>query len=286
MLTKEQIALLVDRQKKTLISSLLPISVREGDFSEETEWRSAHTQIHYRREVMYLLSGNHSVRFKESVYPASPGTVLLLNSREKHDATYFPHPGKSSHLWLILRPDCINCQCDEFAEGKLNVKFRHFYRDREHIAEINRVWDAGTRGSVTPEAVLFSLLAHLDLVIFDILRTEDKQKVHSFDPRIEAVEKVKSYLEMTNGKNCSIPFLAELAGFSAMHFQRLFKKYTGMTVGEYIDQIRLKRCEELAGVCLQKEIAEELGFSSVVSYCNWRRKMRSCSAPAPESEIE
>ncbi len=273
MLTKEQIALLVDRQNKTLISSLLPISVREGDFSEETEWRSAHTQIHYRREVMYLLSGNHSVRFKESVYPASPGTVLLLNSREKHDDAYFPQPEESTHLWLIIRPDCINCQCDKFVDGKLKIMFRHFYRNREHIAEINRVWDAGARGILSPATAVFALLAHLDLVIFDILRSEDKQKLHSFDHGIEAVEKAKSYLESTNGKNCSITFLAELTGFSVMHFQRLFKKHAGMTVGAYTDQIRLQRCDELKNVCLQKEIAEELGFSSVASFCNWRKKM-------------
>lgn len=275
MLNAEQTALLIAGERKTVISSLCRVELPEEEFPDEEEWRSTHTQIHYRREAMYMLSGSHSVRLKEAVYHADAGTVLLLNNREKHDATYFPHPGKSTHLWLIIRSNCINCQCDEYVDGKLKIKFRHFYTNREHIAEINRIWDSGSRGAIPAETALFALLAHLDLVIFDLLKSGDRQKLHSFDHRIEAVEKVKSYLEVTNGKNCSAAFLAELAGFSVMHLQRLFKKHVGMTIGEYTDKIRLQRCDELKGLCLQKEIAEELGFSSVASFCNWHKKMKS-----------
>lgn len=274
MLSEEQKVLLLDRQKRTVVSSFNAALLPEQEFPEEAEWRTTHTQSHFRREVMVMLSGEHSVRFKEKTFAGFPGMMLILNSREKHDAAYFPGTGKSSHLWLIIRPDFINCQCDEMNDGKFTVNFRHFYRDRERIAELNRIWDAGVRGMIAPEIALMGIQALLDLVIFDILKEKTNLRIHYFDPAEEAVEKVKSYLDSTNGKNASITFLAGIAGFSPMHFQRLFKKSTGMTVGKYINMLRIKRCEELKNVCSTKEIAEELGFSSPSAFCNWKKKLQ------------
>ncbi len=272
MLNQEFKRLLLDREKRTVISSLAPITLPEEEFPGEKTWRDQHSQSHLRQEIMIQLSGSHSVQFQGKNYRAQPGTVLILNSRERHDDGYFPGPGKSAHLWLILRPDFINCQCDEFADGKLQISFRHFCRNRERIAEINRVWTAGARGKIAPQTALLALLALLDLVIFDILEAEQNLMPHNLDPRIEAVEKVKSYLESTVGRNCSLTFLAGLAGYSPMHFQRLFKKYTGMTVGDYINLLRIKRYDELKNICPQKEIAAELGFSSPSAFCNWLRR--------------
>lgn len=274
MLTEENRKLLVDWQRRKIISSLNETEAKEQEFPEENEWRDTHLQSHFRREVMILLSGSHSLGFRDKTYLAEPGTMLLVNSRERHDNQYFPGNGKSAHLWLIIRGNVINCQGDEFENGRLRIKFRYLYTEGERIAELNRIWDAAARGRIPPEHALFAIHSLLNLVIFGMLNA-DKLRLRALDPREDAVEKAKSYLEDTCGRGCSIPFLASLTGFSPMHFQRLFRKNTGRSVGCFIRELRLKRCEELAGICTQKEIAEELGFSSVSSFCNWKRKIKA-----------
>lgn len=97
-------------------------------------------------------------------------------------------------------------------------------------------------------------------------------KQHAESALCQTEEKIKTVLNYINERyteQLTIKELAELCGFSESHFMRFFKKYTGVTVIEYINDFRL---DAAAGLLENTEpavmeAAFETGFNNV-SYFN------------------
>lgn len=61
--------------------------------------------------------------------------------------------------------------------------------------------------------------------------------VHHYHQNI--IDELLRWIVQQSNTSITISLVAERAGFSRWHLQRLFKKYTGMTLGKYIKNIRL-----------------------------------------------
>ena len=265
---------LLDR-RRSLLSSLMPPSLPEIAVpAAEEAWHRSHSHRHYRREIMVNLAGETAISLNGKHYRARPGTVLLIDRREYQDDRYFPGVGDSAHLWIMIHRDFLVCQGDEFRGGKLKIAFRRLRRDAELAESVNRRWDGAAWSGGRAEEAAFGLLARIDLLLLDLLTEPAPDAVPDLTPPAAAVEKAKQYLDDCCGRQCGIGFLAELTGYSPVHFQRLFRRFTAMTVGEYIDGVRCRRFEELRLSCQQKVIAEELGFASPAAFANWFARMR------------
>jgi len=71
------------------------------------------------------------------------------------------------------------------------------------------------------------------------------------------------YMEESLDKQLTIDGIADFAGISPFHFCRLFKKYTGATIINYFNRLKIhKACAMIAGSNLKiKEIANDLGYN-------------------------
>ena len=85
----------------------------------------------------------------------------------------------------------------------------------------------------------------------------------------EKVKLVLNYINRNHTEQLTIRELADLCGFSESHFMRFFKKHTGVTVIEYINEFRLDMAAELLEMKESAviEAAFETGFNNV-SYFN------------------
>lgn len=274
MVSEEIKSVLVDYQQRKMISSLLDLFSEEESFPEEEVWRKSHSQQHYQKEAMLILSGSHSVALNGRTYRGSANTLLLVNSREVHDSRYYPGIDDASHLWLIIKRDCVICQCDEVRNKKFNILFHHLYEDKEKIRMLHRIWEAAYAGVMEPQAAFFGISVIINGIFWDILSVSAPLLPQGTNTREAAIEKARHYIDSTWGKGCTLPFLAELTGYSTVHFQRLFEKYTGRNVREYIRLQRMLRYEEMRNYYPLKAIAEELGFSSASALCHFLEKVR------------
>ncbi len=82
---------------------------------------------------------------------------------------------------------------------------------------------------------------------------------------IRPIKFAKQYIEENKGMNISLEDLADQVGFSYNYFSSLFKKETGKTVTEYIQQVRIEAAKKLL---LEKEkkipeIAALVGYNDV-----------------------
>lgn len=80
-------------------------------------------------------------------------------------------------------------------------------------------------------------------------------------------------IENMHERDCSLDQIARYAGYSRFRVAHLFKARTGMSVGDYINRIRLQYLDQAHVLGLRsKQVAAALGFRSTTAFYNWRRK--------------
>ncbi len=105
--------------------------------------------------------------------------------------------------------------------------------------------------------VIHSILKTVD---FPIPAADSATKAE-FDPRLAVA---KRYIRSNKEKMLSCEDVAQECGLSAKQLGRLFKKYAGQSLAEYIKDCKLKDCEELLlnSRYSVKEVAFMLGFEN------------------------
>ncbi|MBQ4137078.1 MAG: helix-turn-helix transcriptional regulator [Clostridia bacterium] len=96
----------------------------------------------------------------------------------------------------------------------------------------------------------------------------------------QAIERVIKYIDQNLTGELSLDELANLAGYSRVHFHNCFKASTGMRLREYVEEQRIKKAANLllsTDYSLTK-IAYECGFSSQ-SYFNFAFKRKMHQTP-------
>ncbi len=95
------------------------------------------------------------------------------------------------------------------------------------------------------------------------------------------MKEITDYINQHYNEDLKSEKLAEMAGYSKYHFTKVFKDFTGKTVVEYINQLRLnKSIDLLLNFDLTiSEIAFELGYDNV-SYFIKRFKTMTGKSPS------
>ena len=90
---------------------------------------------------------------------------------------------------------------------------------------------------------------------------------------------LRDYIRNHLKEDLSLHRLSEICHFHPVYLSRLFKEEMGMTIGDYINQERLKVAEELLiGSRLSViEISREMGFATDNYFCRWFRKQTGVS---------
>ena len=91
---------------------------------------------------------------------------------------------------------------------------------------------------------------------------EELERTHDPFPRPEYLIRVLNYCRDHLEQNISVEDLAELSGMSRWYFSREFKRATGVTVPEYLTELRLQQAMQLLQNTHDsvKEIAGRCGF--------------------------
>lgn len=84
------------------------------------------------------------------------------------------------------------------------------------------------------------------------------------DEYIARIQKVQDYIDQNYGKNMSVEELAEVAGFSKYHFNRIFKSITSESLLQYVNRVRMEKSLFILahrGDYNMTDVAYELGFT-------------------------
>jgi len=129
-------------------------------------------------------------------------------------------------------------------------------------------------GLETDEIKLQSLILNL---IHQLIKYSTRQTLaHQLSSNYNVIEDSIEYIKKNLDKDLSLETLSKKASFSVVHFHNTFKKATGLTLREYVEEQRIKRATNLLLTTdfTLTQIAYECGFSSQ-SYFSYafKRKM-------------
>ena len=135
------------------------------------------------------------------------------------------------------------------------------------------------------DVILQSLVLEL---IYKLNNDAKLQTSTKFDKggNYEVINSVISYISDNLHDNLSLEIVANHVGFSPIYFHNLFKSSTGLTLHQYVEDLRIKKASTLLATTTMSlaEIAFECGFSSQ-SYFNYAFKRKKKMTPREYTKL-
>ena len=237
---------------------------------DNAQWLNRHQHRHDYREFLAVISGGGFFQLNDRYFQLKTGDLVLINSKAVHSDGHYPD-GKSVFWWGLLWTDILRIhlwEADNITEsGLISMgNFNNF---------ICQIWDEFDQGKC--EAAGQELVKIVSCLADHYLRTcHPPELPHKEMQNTMKMDKIIRYMDQMPSLNCTLKSLAVLAGYSRIHFQRLFTEYTGMTFREYMLRKRVERYRRAVkrdNVSL-KEIADELGFASESALCHWKDRVQ------------
>ena len=129
------------------------------------------------------------------------------------------------------------------------------------------------QGIITAESLNNYLRTPLTYILEEVLLKLEERQEESANGNIDIIRSIKKYILNRQGCECSLEKLEAFTGYSKFYISHLFKEKTGSTIGKYVNTIRIIYTAEaeIHGIPY-KEIAKQLGFSSIQAFSPWHKK--------------
>jgi len=106
-----------------------------------------------------------------------------------------------------------------------------------------------------------------------------RQSYRRYTKSVDGFLRVCDYINRHCIESLTISQLAEVAGYSKSHFLRMFKEFSNISCGEYIQRQRVALARQLLAdpECSITEIVTQAGFGSVASFNRVFREQMDCT---------
>lgn len=228
---------------------------------------------HPTREFVFAVSGFCRYTLNGVFYDFHQGTVFLIDHWVIHPAGYSKAHNNLLHLWVSLPDKKMFAGLVKVGDnGKFKREGETFEISYSIRSALNDRWNMlSAREQHTDGIVNEYMLAPINLVLdevsFQMSNAILQQKRNGAD---RMIENIKNYIRMRNGRDCSLEQLEYYAGYSKYHLAHRFTELEGVSIGAYIREVRLNYMKlALERGLKKKEIAYELGFSSLSNFLRW-----------------
>lgn len=206
-------------------------------------------------ELIYVIEGNLGVSVGNRIYELTEGNAIFIAPMQFH-STYSIN-GQGNHL-IILSFSLSGEGFDSLSSGiyEVGVTEDRLIRSAHEAAKIALEFEDSRKNQ--------RVANNLEALILNFL---EKQSPITAQKKTPGTDKYKSIIQvMTDNvdKNLSSEEIAELCGLGLSNLKRIVKKYSGVGVMQYYNNLRILKAMEMiqAGGKSIQEISETLNFSS------------------------
>ncbi len=252
-------------------------NVQEDDYS--THWHSS-------LEIIMVKESTYGVTVSDTEYVLNPGDIMLIAPGALHEI-------KSTHgRRTIVLVDLSSLNILSKAISPI-LSFIHpallINRDVNPSVHtrctniINSVQDFYFGDEFFKEVDIYALLLQLITIVGKSLAVNTTKMDETYQNKPQAyVDKfvrICEYIDTHYSEDLSLEKMAELAGFSKYHFERLFKNFTGITFYKYLNRVRIAQSRALITnpSLTMTEIALKSGFNSSSTFIRMFKQINGCT---------
>ncbi|MFC5455819.1 helix-turn-helix domain-containing protein [Prosthecobacter fluviatilis] len=284
---------------KPIVEKLSPLAAAEPVVCELVRGQDFGCVWHYHPEceITLVLKGGTERLVGNNISPLSPGDLVFMGPNVPHDYRNQPSAGKPvtdvEAIVVQFTPELPGH--GDWLQRSSMIPVRRLFQRAEQGLEVKGI----TRLTAT-RIVQEMLLAHgmkrviLLLQLLDLLsNSEELEEISSAvlpQPRPGTSDRVSMACEFIATHLPEPIYVADLAaivGLGKSAFSRLFKKSTGRTVPQYVNELRIARaCLLLAETDLTvSQIAMDCGFVSPAHFQRQFREHQHCVPLAYRSRV-
>gem|GEM_PF-2414777 len=232
---------------------------------------------HPMREIMFQLDGETNYMLDGKWYRAHVGDAFFIESMAEHGLYFSPCDRDLKQFWIGLYPRRLNIVFIALDHaGKIRHQLFYCSGNSAGYQILTNHWDS-VRDDDHGDAKWHERLLRtaLDLLLCDVgLSVLSGTSVSSQKKREDVVNFLFDYIDGNHGNDCALDKLEKLTGYSRYYLSHLYREYCGKTIGEAIDEARMRFVLSQDWHVSAKELAEMLGFTSSAIFWKWRKKHR------------
>jgi len=247
----------------------------------DVAWRYE-THVHTAVEIVLTTEGVVEYTVEDRKYEVMKNQILIIPPNIPHETEM--KDGSSRKLFLF-EPEALLAMRDI---SDMNAYFsRTFYlHDGSETQSQVRELLMHAAEVYQQQGLMWNTVCHSDMMqIFALLgqeylgssRATQAQRINSREA--EMFTATIAYINAHYRDHLTLDDVAEFAGFSRYYFSRVFRKQTGSSFKDYLIQKRLQVATDLLirTNASMREVAEESGFGSVVTFNRIFRESKNCT---------
>jgi len=212
--------------------------------------------------IILMESGTMEILLDGKYQLAQKGDVVLLDCYNPH--AYRTDTGCKT-TWLHFDGKLAKGYYEHLSKEMGNIMTVSSFR--EILRTLSDLFSSFCKRDLKPEAQMSIMIGNLLLSLFDHTSTGAASAS-------DGIRKVTSYLTQNFSKSISLAEMADMAGLSLYHFNRKYKKETGVTPHQFLLSTRMSAAKYyLSNTTMTiQEIALSCGFEDESAFCYSFRK--------------
>lgn len=208
---------------------------------------------HEQLEILYILEGKVQLDCGYQRYICDRGDIVIINPCEEHFVGYLS--GEPSYHCIMIDPKLYEGSTLDLCGLKYmlpvngrKLRFKNLIRDNERVTGILKelLMECEQQKYAFEVAVKGNLLCLFAELFRNELSAHGKdEKVIAGKDNYELIAPVFSYIAENYSRKITLSELARLCCVNSSHLCRIFKKITGKTLVEYINEYRLSKVQLL-----------------------------------------
>ena len=215
-----------------------------------------------------------SFRIDGEIINAEPGDIIAIN---EHTVPQFILGDNDTRIRIIqFKPSALLSFTDSVLPVKTHIKYSEIHENNEIENKINSLFDLMEQESYTERYMTNNYFMSLTASLYFLLQRhfpDEGRHVHKNSPKYDFYRMVE-YINSNYSDTLNVNSIASHFYFSRGKVTSVFKKYSGMSVNEYVNRLRIKKANTmlLNGDSVSKS-ALSCGFDSIRTFNNCYKKI-------------
>lgn len=242
--------------------------------------------LHNTFEIYFFISGSANYLIEEKVYSLKYGDLLIINSNEIHKPAF-----KSDEAYerIIIHfepaiPRLFNIPAGDllsYFTNRPNGEKNKVSLNNQQLEQILKLFNKIEQAEKNANSwsSLLKLTSFIELLVF-INSIYDKSQITDEPVYIpEKLAPVLSYISLNLANDLSLKTLEQIFYINRYHMCKLFKKYTGSSLHEYIIYERISKAKLL--LSRGSDITDACIGSGFSDYSNFLRMFKKAVGVTP-----